>query len=48
MQRNNEFGHLAEYNVKNFIWKSQAQNVVEKLFLDHFLKLSKLIISQDQ
>ena len=33
------FGHLIEYNMKNiFFLKNYAQNGIEKLFPDHYLK----------
>ena len=34
-----EFGQLVEYNIRNILLKNHTQNVVEKLFLDPFLKI---------
>ena len=33
------FGKLIQYNVRNIFLKNHAQNVVEKLFPDPFLKI---------
>ena len=33
-----KFGQLIEYNMRKFILKNYTQNVLEKLFLDPFLK----------
>ena len=33
-----KFGQLIEYNIETFFLKNHAQNVMEKLFPDAFLK----------
>ena len=40
-----KFGQLVEYNIRKFLLKNHTYNVVQKLFPDHFSKISKLNIS---
>ena len=43
-----KFGQLIEYNMRNICLEIHTKNVVERLFLDPFLKKSKLSISLKQ